>query len=599
MSSSKQTPVQQFKPDSNSVQRNNTELVDNFDKYVQGERLGSGSFGTVYKVERKQDKQVYVWKKIGCLMDKEKEKKIINEVQFQKDFTHPSIVNFVEAFKHENNYYIVMEFCGGGTLQGYYKAKKKENQIVTEDEAWRWISEIAGAIGYLHSNRVMHRDLKPENVLLSTVGSFAKLSDFGESKRLLNDQIFANTNVGSKLYWNPELVNEGKQSYEGDIWGIGLIFHEILSQEFPFPVRGSLFQIEEMRLSGRVQKEIDASLYSKELIDLIRQMRSVDPAQRPTIQQILSHRKVKEQIQKKRIEITETVQKSNSPTLPALNPLVQPIIPITVAKQIIYQQQNSPVFSRRSPPPPTYIYSQNIPEHDPFEFSDPPPVIFGPLDQIESPLSNIFPSVCFWKAKDNENVSTIRIGPNFLQDQNMSYFARLTVRFIGNKKMTQQLIGLTGVPDTNAQFDGNLALGMNSDSLRYDGLSGRTFHNQVPIFKNSQFFNNEDFVTIEVYIPSLNLTSSPQQAPSQNMIMSYSAKDSRPIFRQGGMNWYSPTITFAVNGQTQINSIENIPVPFCFCASRYYSGSAVELVSLAWGQNQTLEVRPDRQTFFW
>ncbi|KAA6393823.1 MAG: putative serine threonine-protein kinase nek2 [Streblomastix strix] len=785
-----------FQPDPNAVQSEEQKKDSNFNNYIQGEKIGGGSYGIVYKIQHKESQQFFVWKKQTCLA-KEEEPKLIKEIEFQQKYVHPNIVQFIDAFKHEGSYYIVMEFCGGGSLFSYYKKKRKNNEYISEDEAWRFLYEITDATGYLHSNRVLHRDIKPENVLLSTVGLSVKLIDFGESRQLTKKELFAVSVKGTQMYLCPEIQTQKKFDEKGDIYSIGMTMHEILTQDFPFI--GTMFEMEYMKFNGKVAKEIDPSKYSQELIDLIREMRDLDPAKRPSAEQILSHDKVKQQLEKKKKQEPQekTPQNTPSPPLPPLNPLVQQTVtvishspdqpsniiqnqfqqtkhsvspvapnikqqqdntqkpyfrapppplshiiaskkqfsssspapvqtssqspvnlqqqpdsfplqqepqqnkfhsppPPIINQQQQYQQYNqneqvnnqqrhiSPVMKHQVSPPPLNIQQKNIPVQIPFEFIQPPliseqqqqqfyqpqqqskqqqnsppifpvfkhtstspsPPIFnlsggmntsqepqvlqpiptiiptedkirnilqqisrsniiqpieviGHLDQIESPLRNRFPSVCFWKTKDNESISTIRIGPTFLQSPNMSYFARLTARFIGNSKMTQQFIGITRVPDQNAQFNEKLALGTDSDSLRYDGLCGRVYHNNKPIFKNGLFKNNEDFVTVEVYIPSLEATSTPRQVLQQNLNMRYSTIDARPVFRQGGMNWFTPTITFAVNGQTQINSLENIPVPFCFCASRYYSGSAVELVSLAWGQNQTLEVLPDRQTFFW
>ncbi|KAA6383234.1 MAG: hypothetical protein EZS28_021238 [Streblomastix strix] len=233
--------------------------------------------------------------------------------------------------------------------------------------------------------------MKPANILLHE--GTAMLSDFGVSKKLKNAYDPASTNVGTPIYISPELYSTNEQNIQSDIWGLGLIMQEILSQKVP--LFGSLGNMHEMRMNGQVQKEIDSNLYSKGLIDLIRRMRSVKPEDRPTTNDI--------------IRVSQSASK-------------QP---------------------------------------------------------------------------NDGKIQTICLNPSFGPQQEKPYYYRLTVRFLGSSSMGGRYIGIM---KADSNISENQTLGLDNDSLSYDGSSGRIYHYGQPIFHNNTY-DNDDFVTLEVYVP--------------------------------------------------------------------------------------------------
>ncbi|KAA6356512.1 MAG: hypothetical protein EZS28_047961, partial [Streblomastix strix] len=100
------------------------------------------------------------------------------------------------------------------------------------------------------------------------------------------------TVCGTEYYLSPELTTEGFQSFEADVWGIGLIIHEILTQMRPFDSKAPL-ELMTKRINNQVQAQIDPRRYSPELIKLVDSMHLADRTQRPTIPQILDHPRIK------------------------------------------------------------------------------------------------------------------------------------------------------------------------------------------------------------------------------------------------------------------------------------------------------------------
>ena len=79
----------------------------------------------------------------------------------------------------------------------------------------------------------MHRDLKPGNIFLDSSNN-VKLGDFGLSKMMNEDSIFAETHVGTPYYMSPEQINDQKYNEKSDVWSAGCIIYELSALRAPF-----------------------------------------------------------------------------------------------------------------------------------------------------------------------------------------------------------------------------------------------------------------------------------------------------------------------------------------------------------------------------
>jgi len=86
----------------------------------------------------------------------------MKEINVLKKMNHPNIIQFIDAKKTENNIYLIMEFCNGGSLEEFIK--KKEGKL-EEMEILYYFRDIIDAFRYLQSINTVHRDVKPDNVL--------------------------------------------------------------------------------------------------------------------------------------------------------------------------------------------------------------------------------------------------------------------------------------------------------------------------------------------------------------------------------------------------------------------------------------------------
>ncbi|CCI41115.1 unnamed protein product [Albugo candida] len=145
---------------------------------------------------------------------------------------HPHIVRLLCTKESQHHIFIVLEYCAGGDIAQIIKAQ----QGLSEDEARSFMAQLAAGLQFLRSQNVVHRDLKPANLLLSSKNiSTAKLkiADFGFAREL-QQEMLAESVVGSPLYMAPELLEYKSYDAKADLWSVGIILYEMLANDHPF-----------------------------------------------------------------------------------------------------------------------------------------------------------------------------------------------------------------------------------------------------------------------------------------------------------------------------------------------------------------------------
>ncbi|MBQ8502017.1 MAG: serine/threonine protein kinase [Bacteroides sp.] len=103
--------------------------------------------------------------------------KFVKEAQTIAKLKHPNVIGIHDIFEENNTAYYVMEYLEGGSLKDIVA---REGSMM-EAEALKYIRQVAGALAYIHDNKILHLDVKPTNILLEN--GAAILIDFGISKR--------------------------------------------------------------------------------------------------------------------------------------------------------------------------------------------------------------------------------------------------------------------------------------------------------------------------------------------------------------------------------------------------------------------------------
>ncbi|RCV12077.1 hypothetical protein SETIT_2G239800v2 [Setaria italica] len=278
-------------------------------EYELGAEIGQGKFGSVRICRARAGGEEFACKALA----KNGEETVHREVEIMQHLSgHPGVVTLKAVFEDADQFYLVMELCGGGRLLDEIAREGK----FSEQRAAIVIKDLMAVLKYCHEMGVVHRDIKPENILLTKAGKM-KLADFGLAARVTNGQKLSGI-AGSPAYVAPEVLS-GSYSEKVDIWGAGVLLHVLLLGSLPFQ-GGSLDAVFE----SIKMVELDFSSSPWESIsglgkDLIGRMLNRDVSSRLTADEVLSHPWV--------LFYTECPLKVVTANLCVTNKIIAPIIP--------------------------------------------------------------------------------------------------------------------------------------------------------------------------------------------------------------------------------------------------------------------------------
>lgn len=243
--------------------------------YALEQRLGSGSFATVYRgvkvpasavfaasndegdheADSLKPPDVVAIKAISRTSTKLTKKVLQNleiEMSILRTYQHPNIVCMHEAHKTEKHFFLILEYCGGGDVQGLIRTRKAGR--LTERLARRLMRDLASGLRFLWSQELIHRDIKPQNLLLNGALPLdeiddpekteegedrrqqinfpsdqfrLKIADFGFARHLQTASL-AETLCGSPLYMAPEILQHHRLVFPRDEDFLGFRSHLFL-----------------------------------------------------------------------------------------------------------------------------------------------------------------------------------------------------------------------------------------------------------------------------------------------------------------------------------------------------------------------------------
>lgn len=270
----------------NNMVLSNKGLLSN--NYTILSKLGSGTFGKVYKVQNIILRQIRAMKvvKIDTVNYQDDNQKFLKEIEMLMNLDHPNIIKIFEYYVDELNYYVIMEFAEGGELYDQiYRLKNFE-----EKHAAIIMQQLLSSVCYMHSKGIVHRDLKPENIMLESKSSedlSVKLIDFGTSNFVkLNQKL--SMKVGTPYYIAPEVL---KTSYNNkcDIWSLGVIMYILLFGSPPFDGPDDQSILKKVKIGKYSMEESEWSHISSGGKDLIKRMLTYNPDERISAEEALKH----------------------------------------------------------------------------------------------------------------------------------------------------------------------------------------------------------------------------------------------------------------------------------------------------------------------
>jgi serine/threonine protein kinase len=196
------------------------------------EKLGEGGMGVVYLAEDTKLKRKVALKFLPphLHLDNEAEQRFISEAKAASSFDHPNICTIHDIGKTDDDQlFIVMAYYQGETLK-----KKIIRGILSIEEAINIASQIANGLHRAHQNGITHRDIKPANIMITNHNE-VKIFDFGLAKtKGANDITKFGSTVGTVAYMSPEQTKGEEVDQRTDIWALGIILYEMITDTIPF-----------------------------------------------------------------------------------------------------------------------------------------------------------------------------------------------------------------------------------------------------------------------------------------------------------------------------------------------------------------------------
>ncbi|KAK4940966.1 negative regulator of the PHO system [Elasticomyces elasticus] len=217
--------------------------------FQQLEKLGEGTYATVYKGRNRQTGELVALKEIHLDSEEGTPSTAIREISLMKELKHENIVTLYDVIHTENKLMLVFEYMDKD-LKKYMDARGDRGQL-DQLTIKRFMQDLLRGTAFCHENRVLHRDLKPQNLLINTKGQL-KLADFGLARAFgIPVNTFSNEVV--TLWYRAPDVLLGSRTYNTsiDIWSAGCIMAEMYTGRPLFPGTTNEDQLQKIfRLMG-------------------------------------------------------------------------------------------------------------------------------------------------------------------------------------------------------------------------------------------------------------------------------------------------------------------------------------------------------------
>ncbi|CAK5024683.1 unnamed protein product [Meloidogyne enterolobii] len=250
------------------------------------QRVGTGSYGEVYKA-RDLKTGLFAAVKIVKLEHGDNFASIQQEVLMLRDCVHPNIIAYNGSYLRRDRLWIVMEYCGGGSLQDIYQMTGP----LTELQIAFVCRETLKGLKYLHQRGKVHRDVKGANILLTHTGDI-KLADFGIAAQITATLGKRLSFIGTPYWMAPEVAdveNRGGYGSEVDVWAVGITGIELAELKPPYFELPPIQVLHLMTKSNyKVPKLKDKKKWSPTFAQFIKACLTKNPKKRPSPGKLLT-----------------------------------------------------------------------------------------------------------------------------------------------------------------------------------------------------------------------------------------------------------------------------------------------------------------------
>ncbi len=196
-------------------------------------KIGEGGMGVVYLAENIGLEKPFAVKSlhVNLTQDTGFRERFKKEALNQALLSHPNIVQAIDFFDEDGQFFLVMEYVKGQELSELIKKNKK----LPEEEALRILKDILRGLDFAHRKGVIHRDIKPSNVIIDEEGR-ARITDFGIAVLVGEKRLTATgTPIGTAVFMSPEqILNPSEIDHRSDVYSAGIVLYEMLTGDVPF-----------------------------------------------------------------------------------------------------------------------------------------------------------------------------------------------------------------------------------------------------------------------------------------------------------------------------------------------------------------------------
>jgi len=239
---------------------------DTYGPYRLLDRIAVGGMAEVFKAKRSGvegfEKVVAMKRILPHLSDnKEFVDMFVDEAKMVAGLTHPNIVQIYDLGRIDKSYYIAMEYVQGRDLRTILKRAKEKGLRMPLDLCLRIAGQVCSALEYAHRKKddrgrkmeIVHRDVSPQNILISFEGD-VKLADFGIAKAATKASSTDRGALrGKLLYMSPEQAWGQAMDRRSDIFSLGIVLYEMVTDQKPFLGGGTEMSILEMVRQCRIE----------------------------------------------------------------------------------------------------------------------------------------------------------------------------------------------------------------------------------------------------------------------------------------------------------------------------------------------------------